>query len=162
MLRRCLPFLSDKIISYPRVCMSTRICKNDQLGEYFVVITTSGWFLLGVYFSKQYSCCRFAKSNGIQALQTFQNNIEYWFVLQIVLREWNFITKVKFLDNSYLVSITYVRVSLTWVVLLARKFDRNYHLSKLSVKCERLYLPTLNDSANPALTRYGAQFDLIQ
>ena len=67
-------------------------CGNNNIWVIFV----------GVYFSKQYSCCRIAKSNGFQALQTFQNVIEYRFVIKIALWERITITKVNFSTTATL------------------------------------------------------------
>ena len=68
---------------------------------------------VGVYFSKQYSCCRFAKRNGFQALQTFQNVIEYRFVTKITLE--SELLSLKWISQHQLPSDYHLCASVTYV-----------------------------------------------
>ena len=72
--------ISAKIITYVKKDLKKRSVK-----WMFCVFNKILIVFVGVYFLKQQVCCIIAKNHGFQALQTFQNMIEYRFMIEMTL-----------------------------------------------------------------------------
>ena len=121
------------------VCVEKDL-KNDQLGEYFVVITTSGWFLLE-YTSQNYihvvELLKVTASKLCKRSRTLLNiDLSSKSHLESEL------LSLKWISRQQLPCDYHLCASVTYVCCVSNKqIWQNYHLSKLSLKCENYQLP---------------------
>ena len=134
-LRKSDYHLSPRIITYLRVCVSRRIWKNDQLGEYFAVITTSGWFLLEYTSQNNIHVVELLKVTASKLCKRSRTllNIDLWSKSHLESE----LLSLKWISRQQLPCDYHLCASVTYVCCVSnKKISQNYHLPKLSLKCE--------------------------
>ena len=105
------------------------------LGEYFVVITTSGWFLLEYTSQNNIHVVELLKVTASKLCKRSRTllNIDLWSKSHIESE----LLSLKWISRQQLPCDYHLCASVTYVCCVSNKqIWQNYHLSKLSLKCE--------------------------
>ena len=119
--------------------MCQGIWKNDQLGEYFAVITTSGWFLLEYTSQNNIHVVELLKVTASKLCKRSRTllNIDLWSKSHLESE----LLPLKWISRQQLPCDYHLCASVTYVCCVSNKqIWQNYHLSKLSLKCESTVL----------------------